>query len=95
VELKLNVQEPHVGPCHVHLLDLDLNKEIELTNDHWDCANEKNNEHVMRVFIPAEQTGRKVLRWYMENWHLSQPDVYEDCADVEIISKEEEGHDEL
>jgi len=80
--LEFNIPAPHTGPCEVYLLDLDLGNPKKL-DEKYDCA-AKGKVEPWTVTIPKDCSGRKVLRWYWEGRHISNPgEPYEQCVDLD------------
>ena len=85
ITLEFTITAPHIGPCEVYLLDLDLDlsKQVKIA-EKYDCAAPGKVEP-WTVTLPGNVQGRKVLRWYWEGRHISTPgEPYEQCIDLQI-----------
>jgi hypothetical protein len=79
--LGLTITAPHTGPCQVSLLSYpDLKFEQNIASK-YDCA-APGKVAPWTITLPSGVSGRKVLRWYWEGHHVSPPEPYEQCIDL-------------
>jgi hypothetical protein len=80
--LVITASAPHTGPCEVTLLDFpSLANPIKIASK-YDCA-APHKVAPWTIQLPADVYGRKVLRWYWEGRHISNPgEPYEQCVDL-------------
>jgi len=84
LRLGLTITAPHVGPCRVTLLDVDLSNEGKAFANKQNCA-ATGNPGYWDITLPSNVSGRKVLRWYWEGQHIGTPgEPYEQCIDVDF-----------
>ncbi|RKP08454.1 hypothetical protein THASP1DRAFT_29735 [Thamnocephalis sphaerospora] len=82
VNLGFTITAPHVGPCAVSLLNLDLSGEQQL-DTRMDCA-APGKVRDWAITIPASASGRRVLRWTWEGCHVQPCEKYEQCVDLDV-----------
>jgi hypothetical protein len=84
LKLGFTITAPHVGPCRVTLLDVDLTNESKPFASKQNCA-APGGPGFWDVTLPSDVQGRKVLRWYWEGQHISTPgEPYEQCIDLDF-----------
>jgi len=80
ITLGLTITAPHVGPCRVSILDANLGNERPIASK-TDCA-APGKVAPWTIQLPSGLTGHHVLRWYWEAHHVSPPEPYEQCIDI-------------
>jgi hypothetical protein len=84
LRLGFTITAPHIGPCRVTLLDTDLTNESQPFDQKQNCA-APGGPGYWNIKLPANVSGRKVLRWYWEGQHIGIPgEPYEQCIDLDF-----------
>lgn len=84
VTLEFNITAPHVGECDVFILDSNLANPVKAANK-TGCA-APGAAKTWPITIPNNINGQKVLRWVWTATHTNPPELYEQCADINISS---------